>query len=213
MSLTGTVKSFNLQKGYGFLTGVDGQEVFLHVKNCTDGMAPQQGDTLTYDLQPSKSKPGQMECCNVTGGTAKRDGGDSVTPVQGTGAYDGQVRRFNPTKGFGFISHDGKDVFFHIDKCVGTMPVEGDWVKFDLETNPKEGKEPAALNVTGGTASFAKAKGKGKDGPFGGWGGGWDAWGMGGGWGGDGWGKGGGWGGDSWGGKGKGGKGKGKGKW
>ena len=28
--MTGTVKWFNDQKGYGFLTGDDGQEVFVH---------------------------------------------------------------------------------------------------------------------------------------------------------------------------------------
>merc|ERR550537_1478343 len=114
-----------------------------------------------------------MEACNISGGTAKKDGG--VTPVQGTGAYEGQVRRFNPTKGFGFIAYNGQDHFFHLSACVGTMPAEGDWVKFDIGEPKKPDGPPSATNVTGGSLPISKGdgKGKGKGGPYDAWGGGW----------------------------------------
>ena len=54
-------------------------------------------------------------------------------PVEGTGAYSGTVISFGP-KGFGFISMgEGQpELFFNAKDCVGSKPVTGDTVKFDL---------------------------------------------------------------------------------
>eukprot|EP00929_Paragymnodinium_shiwhaense_P108024 TRINITY_DN7435_c0_g1_i3.p1 TRINITY_DN7435_c0_g1~~TRINITY_DN7435_c0_g1_i3.p1 ORF type:complete len:252 (+),score=72.70 TRINITY_DN7435_c0_g1_i3:101-757(+) len=217
MAYSGKMKNFNAVKGFGFAVRDDGQEDFIHIKACVDGMQPQQGDVVTYDLVASENKKGDKQAANVTGGTAQPTrGGGTATPVQGTGAHHGTVKRFNPTKQYGFIDYNGTDIFFHLSSCVGTMAVEGDSVQFDMKDG-KDGKASNAVNVTGGTAHLPKETGKGKDGKGGPYGG-WDAWGSPFGWGGgDAWGgcggwgkgKGGGWGMDAWGGKGKGGKGKG----
>jgi len=186
MSLQGTVKRFNPTKGFGFITGADGTDIFLHQKSCTDGGIPKEGDVVMYDMTESPIKPGQMQAGNVTGGTGKGGGG---------GAHHGSCKSFNAEKGFGFIvGADGSDIFFHVKGMAdGTTPQAGDALAYDLEPSRLKPDQLQAQNITGGTGWDA-AKGGGK-------GGGKDAWGA----------KGGG---DAWGGKGGAGPyGGGKGKW
>lgn len=62
---------------------------------------------------------------------------------------EGTVKWFNPEKGFGFISREGKpDVFVHF-KSINTEGYKtlnkGDKVQFEIEQGPKG---PQAANVT-----------------------------------------------------------------
>lgn len=51
---------------------------------------------------------------------------------------EGVVKWFKAEKGFGFIVHEGKDVFVHKTSCFGKyIPKEGDKVTFDTEKGPK----------------------------------------------------------------------------
>jgi CspA family cold shock protein len=196
MSNTGEIKSFNPDKGFGFIIGPDGDDVFCHIKACTDGAVPQKGDTVSFDMEPSQSKPGQMTATNVTGGSGTAGG-----RVKGTGAHTGTCKSFSPKSGFGFIiGEDGQDIFLHVKGMVdGSQPNQGDMLQFDVEPSATKPGQMQAINVTGGSGfqsmgwgkGFGKDKGKGKGGPYGG--------GFGGGWGGPPmmWGKG-----DPWGGKG-----------
>eukprot|EP00972_Heterocapsa_arctica_P109274 16091191-Heterocapsa_arctica.AAC.1 len=61
MTSTGTVKRFDPTRGFGFVTAANGTDHFLHIKACVDGKVPQQGDTITFDVEQSKLKPGQMQ--------------------------------------------------------------------------------------------------------------------------------------------------------
>jgi len=71
----GTIKSFNADKGWGFIE-CNGADVFVHIKDCQGGQ-PQTGDMVAFDQEPSASKPGQMKASNVTGGTQPlNQGGD-----------------------------------------------------------------------------------------------------------------------------------------
>jgi CspA family cold shock protein len=45
----GTVKFFNTTKGFGFIKGEDGQEVFVHVSGLVHEI--QENDLVTYDTQ------------------------------------------------------------------------------------------------------------------------------------------------------------------
>ena len=63
------MKSFNPVKGYGFVIGPDGTDVFMHRSAFVDGSTPQAGDSITFDVEPSEKSPGTMQVTNATGGT------------------------------------------------------------------------------------------------------------------------------------------------
>lgn len=45
----GTVKFFNSTKGFGFIKGEDGQEVFVHVTGLREEI--QENDSVSYDTE------------------------------------------------------------------------------------------------------------------------------------------------------------------
>lgn len=49
---TGKVKWFNAEKGYGFITGEDGKDVFVHYSSINvDGFKTlEEAQTVTYDV-------------------------------------------------------------------------------------------------------------------------------------------------------------------
>lgn len=196
MSCQGIVKSFSDTSGWGFVT-LDGQDVFLHVKDCTDGR-PAQGDVITFDIEKDQVKADRMKALNVTGCSQPADGsgkgmgkGKCVQGKgkgSGSGSHQGVVKSFNDNKGWGFITLDGVDIFLHVKDCLGNRPVQGDWLSFDLDDDSVRGPgQKKATNVSGGSgwANDGSAKGGGKDamgkgmsyGPM--WNQGWDAWGCG----------------------------------
>jgi len=162
MSCTGTVKSFNPVKSFGFIE-FQGVDLFVHLADCLGGM-PKQGDVVAFDVQDSEKKPGSKVAKNVTGGSGAMKG------VMGNGSSQGTVKSFNPIKGFGFIICEGQDVFCHIRDCEGGCPQTGDTVAFDIEESPSKPGSKKASNVTGGTGNLEPAgggKGKGWDSGYG----------------------------------------------
>ena len=51
--MKGTVKWYNDMKGFGFLTGEDGKETFVHGTSVPAGMYLQEGDTIEYQIEDS----------------------------------------------------------------------------------------------------------------------------------------------------------------
>lgn len=59
---SGTVKFFNTEKGFGFITpDAGGKEVFVHKTNTRDNLF--EGDNVTFDLEET---PRGVSAVNVT---------------------------------------------------------------------------------------------------------------------------------------------------
>merc|ERR1719499_2482560 len=71
-SCSGSVKSFNDAKGWGFID-MNGTDVFLHVKDCQSGR-PVVGDWVTFDVEEDQVRQGQKKANNVTGCSGWADG-------------------------------------------------------------------------------------------------------------------------------------------
>ncbi len=74
------------------------------------------------------------------GTRSKIVGPESIQIDPQTGKYIGQVKWYNPQKGFGFILRgEGEEIFFHKSASVGEkldLP-DGQWVLYDVEDTQK----------------------------------------------------------------------------
>jgi len=98
----GQCKSFDAEKGWGFIVGENDEDIFFHAKGITDHSTPTKGDWLSFDLEESKSKPGQMVAENITGGTGWGKGKGSKGAKGGGkdwGKGGGKMDQYGPSKG------------------------------------------------------------------------------------------------------------------
>jgi len=55
--MKGTIKWYNPKKGYGFITGEDGKDIFVHRTAVPTGTFLNDGDTVEYEIDTSEKKP------------------------------------------------------------------------------------------------------------------------------------------------------------
>ncbi|MDE1768125.1 MAG: cold shock domain-containing protein [Candidatus Micrarchaeota archaeon] len=49
--MKGKVKMFNLERGFGFITGEDGKDTYFHKTSIQGGAAISVGDSVEYDVE------------------------------------------------------------------------------------------------------------------------------------------------------------------
>ncbi|MFH2020285.1 MAG: cold-shock protein [archaeon] len=55
--MKGKVKFFNDMKGFGFIAGEDGKEVFVHKSALEDGVTLNENDDVTFDVEAGDRGP------------------------------------------------------------------------------------------------------------------------------------------------------------
>mmetsp|Transcript_53311 Transcript_53311/g.116348 ORF Transcript_53311/g.116348 Transcript_53311/m.116348 type:complete len:189 (+) Transcript_53311:52-618(+) len=128
---TGTVKSYNPHKGWGFVE-CNGQDSFLYKKELK-GQCPSAGNQVTFTVETSEK------------GTVATEVKVVVPPDEAF--YFGEIKRFNPVKGYGFISCEAfpdQDVFVLKSELPQGFGPEGGHCKFKVT---KEEKGPAAKQI------------------------------------------------------------------
>lgn len=132
MAQTGTVKWFNSQKGFGFITPDEGgEDLFVHQSaiNAEGFRTLAENEKVEYNVT---EEDGKLKAIDVTGpggqfvkGDSGRGMGRGRAPaaprkwpegmVPTEGKQIGSVKWFNSEKGFGFIAPNmgGEDLFVH----------------------------------------------------------------------------------------------------
>ncbi len=147
----GTVKWYDPDKGYGFVSRDDGgNDLFLHHTMLGQEVLG-EGDRISFSvgfgLKGERAEDITLLERSATPPRVRRprDGGNGGSYGQPTvdpltlPRMEGVVRRFDPERGFGFISSPGSqdDVFFHGSIVVGSPVNPGDTVEFRLGEGPR----------------------------------------------------------------------------
>jgi cold shock CspA family protein len=168
-SYVGTVKSFNPYKGWGFIECADthqlyGSDVFL-LKTDMNGFAANKGDQVSFSVTQGSNNKG-MKAVNVKVLTVGSDGLQS---------FFGEVKSYNPSKGFGFITSPasesifGKDVFVMKSDFDSQFFSQGTQVQFKAKMGERG---PLAIDVKvldQSSGASANGGGKGWDNGKGSW--------------------------------------------
>lgn len=157
----GRVRSFNSGVGYGFIEcemakNEYKRDVFLHSQQVKERDL-KIGDTIEFKIMlNAKKQPQAREISKVTEGASSTQGdpqneGELVPPPENCAHFEGRIRSFNATQGFGFIASEHalkkfghQDVFIHKNNLPSRCQ-PGCMVDFDVTIIKNR---PQARNVT-----------------------------------------------------------------
>jgi cold shock protein len=77
MKMNGTVKFFNESKGFGFIAGEDGKEVFVHMSALGEGVTLHENDAVTFDVEDGDRGP---KAVNVQKADSAAEASDEEAP-------------------------------------------------------------------------------------------------------------------------------------
>ena len=55
--MKGTIKFFDEMKGFGFITGDDGKDYFVHQSDLQEGTSLHENDSVTFDVEEGDRGP------------------------------------------------------------------------------------------------------------------------------------------------------------
>jgi len=156
------VKIWDDEKGFGFITSANAEDIYVHRTVLTDGVSLVPGTQVWFEAHWNyeRNKWQATSCSGASGdgkGTSTGSGpskgtwncgsptrGSATAPtVMSPGVQAGKVKMWDDSKGFGFVTPDagGTDVFVHRKALSdGTMLVVGNQVVFDLQWDEHRGK-------------------------------------------------------------------------
>lgn len=157
--VSGVVKWFNPEKGFGFVELSDGSgDAFLHGSVLAQSgiNTVQPGETLEVRVGPGHKGPHVTEVLSVDSSaavarTSRRSSAQATTSNGPAVEETGMVKWFNAEKGYGFIAPNGggKDVFVHIsalDRSGIAALSEGQTVVVDI-VEGRKGPEAARVRL------------------------------------------------------------------
>lgn len=55
--MKGKIKMFNSERGFGFITGEDGKDIYVHKTAVTNGETLSVGDSVEYEVEQGERGP------------------------------------------------------------------------------------------------------------------------------------------------------------
>ena len=149
----GTVSWYDEGKGFGFVTpDAGGPDVFVHVRALAEGLTwLTEGDRVTYEVVTGDRGPQARDLHLVHGAadapapSAPASSAPARAAHRRTGdgparAGEGVVARYDPERGFGFITPDagGADLFVHMSVLGGAEPLRtGERVRYGVRQSDR----------------------------------------------------------------------------
>ncbi len=156
---TGTVKWFNAEKGYGFISAADRSDIYVSAKDVAALGQLVEGQQVTYQVAGSPKGPIAVNVRPANPSQPAPIDDDSVpAPAPAPVAINmvdsrsvlangvqGTVKWFNAESGQGFITADQRgDLYVDVRSLAGLSLESGQAVVFDVVSSPKG---PMASNV------------------------------------------------------------------